>query len=222
MTSSHGTSYAIEPAYAAVLVDGEFRIHASNCRDLGRDVDRGAHDRALVVTGDTRQSIAEYLNDDFINEGSMAREDAQDYVRFLDCTGLPADPPRPTTEPPATTQAAIGIMDILAAALSSRLPDHQSWTVTPLRLDTSTRPGALERYALDKTAARPDDDGPAAAEMSDVLVDTILWGLNSHYTAPGGTWYTDGVQAGTSPGTIARIEFYRLPAATVRTTGLLG
>ncbi|MFC4048379.1 hypothetical protein ACFOY4_01675 [Actinomadura syzygii] len=117
--------------------------------------------------------------------------------------------------------SAMGILDVVAVALTGPLPEHQNWTVNPLRLDTDARPGALERYALDKTTQRPGDGGQDAAEMSDDMVETTLWALNTHHTGPGTSWYTDGVQAGTSLGTVAKIEFYLLPDAAAHAAGLL-
>lgn len=76
-------------AYKAVLSPFDrFRVHATNCPDLARDSVDGKHGHALIVLGETAREIAEYLNGDFISEGSMARDEAPDHVDFLPCTRL--------------------------------------------------------------------------------------------------------------------------------------
>lgn len=66
---------------------GDFRVHAANCRDLQDP--RYQHDNGVMdLEATTAEGIAAEVNQDFIEEGSMAADAATDNVHFLPCAGL--------------------------------------------------------------------------------------------------------------------------------------
>lgn len=71
---------------AVLSTSGTFRIHRSGCGDLKSLNSQTAS--PLDVAAETSEEIAVELCADFIEEGSMAPDEALDYVRFLPCCGL--------------------------------------------------------------------------------------------------------------------------------------
>ncbi|MFC6938254.1 hypothetical protein ACFQHO_53555 [Actinomadura yumaensis] len=64
-----------------------------------------------MVTGETRNEIAQDLYRDMIDEGSLAADQALDYVEFLPCTSLPDDPDKPAPTGRPTPIARVEYLD---------------------------------------------------------------------------------------------------------------